>query len=306
MEIQKLNAAQAIAFYNKVGLTEEIDLILENNKDEDLEKIRWPWNKPVKAWEHTSYAYGFISVEEEDETDITMSILDARNIVPDDTLKNMRITVSLDFLRIYDYPGKGKHQVLFKFNARNQFSDQSEEVSFNQTFSVQEGQRAPFSGYPIFVGLGVGTELVQFSVEIINVSNDDDEKFLNTINSGIFSNGLKLLGSINPVMPIVTEYAKGITEMVAKRNRNIEITAPTLGLYFGKNQTRIKLAKGAYIAVQTSKPEDFDWSQWVYNKNFGTIQSVDGTIKELPFNYFIFSIGQTENTANNASLPIAR
>jgi hypothetical protein len=304
MEIKNLNAAQAISFYNKVGLKDEIDLILENNQNQDLEKIRWPWNKPLKAWEHTSYAYGFIN-EEGKGTDIKLSISDARSIKSDDTLKNKRITVSLDFLRIFDYPGKGKHQVLFKFNARNEFDEQSEDVSFNQTFSIQEGQRAPFSGYPIFIGLGVGTELVQFSVQIINVSNDDDEKFLNTINSGIFSNGLKMLGAINPVIPIVTEYAKGVTEMIAKRNRNIEITSPTLGLYFGNNSTRIKLTKGAYIAVQTSDPQDFDWSKWVYNKNFGTVQSIDGTVKELPFNYFIFSISQAENTANNASMPTA-
>ena len=36
MEIKNLNAAQAISLYNKVGLKDEIDLILENNQNQDL------------------------------------------------------------------------------------------------------------------------------------------------------------------------------------------------------------------------------------------------------------------------------
>jgi hypothetical protein len=111
---------------------------------------------------------------------------------------------------------------------------------------------------------------------------------------GVFTNGLKLIGKINPVVPIVTEYAKGITEMIATKNRNVPITSPTLGLYFGNNiPTQMKLSKGSYIAVQTSAPEDFDWNKWKYNKQSGSIQSQDGAIKEMPYNYFVFSINSS-------------
>ena len=290
-KINELNAAEAISLYKGLGLSDHAALIEENNLNENLEKLSWPWNTKPNAWEHSSYAYGFIPDTDPGESNLEIS--DARNILPDNSLKNSRLTVSLDYLRVYDYPGKGIHKVLFKFNAKNQFATQDEDVNFNQTFSIQEGQRAPISGYPIFVGLSTGSELVQFNIDIINVLNESDEKFLNIINNGTVNNGLKLLGTVNPIVPIVTEYAKGITEMIASRNKNVSIPSPKMGLYFGNSIGKIKLAKGMYIAVQTSNPEQLDWSKWIYNRKNGTIQPTDGNNIELPFNYFAFSISQT-------------
>lgn len=290
-QFHELTAAEAVTLYKELDLQAQAENILASNADRDLETLAWPWNREIEPWEHTSYAYGFVS--DADAGSSSLTIADARNIMADDGLKNSKLTISLDYLRVYNYPGKGIHKVLLKFNAKNQFTTQDEDVNFNQTFSIQEGQRAPISGYPIFIGLNTGTELVQFNVDIINVLNENDEKFLNVINSGVVTNGLKLIGTVNPVVPIITEYAKGITEMIASRNKNRSINAPKMGLYFGNSAGRMKLAKGMYIAVQTSKPNEFDWSKWVYNRNFGTIQTSDGSQTELPFNYFAFSVSQT-------------
>ena len=287
----ELTAAEAIALYNDLDLPQQANHILANNTDQNLDTLAWPWNREIEPWEHTSYAYGFCSDADAGNTNLTIS--DARNINADDSLKNSKVTVSLDYLRVYNYPGKGIHKVLLKFNAKNQFATLDEDVNFNQTFNIQEGQRAPISGYPVFIGLNTGPEVVQFNVDIINVLNENDEKFLNVLNSGIVTNGLKMIGAVNPAVPVITEYAKGITEMIASRNKNRPITAPKMGLYFGNSAGRMKLSKGMYIAVQTSKPNEFDWSKWVYNRNFGTIQSSDGTHSELPFNYFAFSISKT-------------
>ncbi len=94
----------------------------------------------------------------------------------------------------------------------------------------------------------------------------------------------------NPVIPILSEYATGITKLIAGRNRNREITSPKMGLYFDNIASHLKMARGVYIALQTSEPDVFDWNQWHYNRSFGTVQSTDGTHKELPYNYFAFSI----------------
>lgn len=287
----ELNALEAITLYKSLNLTQEAQIIVENNQNADLETVSWPWNRPVRAWEHTSYAFGFIG--ENISENESLSISEAKNIVADNSLKNNQITVSLDFLRAYEYPGNGKHRVLFKFNALNHLDDNVQSISFNQTFPIQEGERAPISGYPIFIGLNTGKQLVQFDVQIINVSNDNDDKFLEAIESGVVKNGMTLLNSINPIIPIITEYASGITKMILGRNKNREITAPNMGLYFGNIPTQMKLAKGSYIAVQMSDPEKFDWSEWKYNKNYGTIQSTDGQHSDLPYNYFVFSISET-------------
>jgi hypothetical protein len=289
----ELNAAEAITLYKSLDLVEVSNEIIEKNTNNDLETVSWPWNRPPKAWEHTSYAYGFLSENAIDDGN-GLLIQEATSVLSsDDSLKNNQISVSLDFLRVLDYPGKGKHQVLFKFNANNHQNGQDQNLSFNQTFAIQEGQRAPISGYPIFIGLNTGEELVQFDVEIVNVSNDNDDKFLETMESGVVKNGIKLLNTVNPVIPIITEYATGITKMIASRNKNRSITSPKMGLWFGNSPTRMKISKGVYIAVQTSSPQDFDWSKWKLNRAFGTIQSVDGNQNEIPHNYFIFSISET-------------
>ena len=287
----ELNALEAVTLYKTLDLTLEAQTILNNNQDADLETISWPWNRPPRAWEHTSYAYGFISESISGSENLPIS--EAKNIDADNSLKNNQITVSLDFLRAYDYPGNGRHRVLFKFNALNHLNGNVQNLSFNQTFVIQEGQRAPISGYPLFIGLNTGQELVQFDVEIVNVSNDNDDKFLETMESGVVKNGMTLLNSVNPIIPIITEYATGITKMIASRNRNREITAPKMGLYFGNVPTRMKLSKGVYIAIQMSNPDQFDWSKWNYNRSYGTIRSIDGQNTDIPHNYFVFSISET-------------
>lgn len=290
-KINELNALEAIKLYKNLDLIQEANFISNNNSEADLEMVSWPWNRPPRAWEHTSYAFGFIS--ENTPGNENLSISEAKNIEADNSLMNNQITVSLDFLRAYDYPGNGKHRVLFKFNALNHLNENVQNISFNQTFAIQEGQRAPISGYPIFIGLNTGQELVQFDVEIVNVSNDDDDKFLETMESGVVKNGMTLLNTVNPIIPIITEYATGITKMIAGRNKNLEITAPKMGLYIGNTPTRMKLSKGVYIAIQLSNPDQFDWSKWSYNRSYGTIQSLDGTNSDLPYNYFVFSISET-------------
>lgn len=287
----ELNAAEAVTLYKSLDLNNEAEAILKNNADANLETVAWPWNRKPKAWEHSSYAFGFIGEAEAGTGNL--SIQEARNIQADNSLKNNQITVSLDYLRAYEYPGNGKHRVLFKFNAQNHLNGSEQSLSFNQTFAIQEGQLAPISGYPIFIGLNTGEQLVQFNVEIVNVSNDNDDKFLEAMESGVVKNGIKLLNTINPVIPVITEYANGITEMIAKRNKNREITAPKMGLYFDNIPTHLKLAKGVYIAIQMSEPDKFNWNEWIYNRSFGSIQSTDGVHTNLPYNYFVFSVSET-------------
>ncbi len=285
----KLNALEAITLYKSLDLETEAEEIIRHNKASDLKTISWPWNRKPKAWEHSSYAFGFIPIKT--NNDNLLKIHEARSIIADQSLKDAKITLSLDYFRAYDYPGKGKHRVLFKFNAKNYLKDSGEQdLSFNQTFAIQEGQNAPISGYPIFVGLNTGRQLMQFDVEIVNISNDNDGQLLDTIEKGVVKNGITLLNTLNPVLPILSEYATGITKLIAGRNRNIEITSPKMGLYFDDIASHLKMSRGVYIAIQTSNPGEFNWNQWHYNRSFGEIQSIDGTHKELPYNYFAFSI----------------
>lgn len=101
----ELNASEAVTLYKSLDLDGEADDILKNNENADLTSVSWPWNREPKAWGHSSYAFGFIP--ENDSTDLNLSIFEARNITADESLKNSQVTITLDYLRAYDYSGKG-------------------------------------------------------------------------------------------------------------------------------------------------------------------------------------------------------
>jgi hypothetical protein len=61
---------------------------------------------------------------------------------------------------------------------------------------VREGQQAPIIGYPIFIGLNVGSEGVAFKCFTVNVKNDDDEALLSFLESDAFKARLKLVSTM--------------------------------------------------------------------------------------------------------------
>lgn len=287
----ELSAKDAVTFYKSSGFDHVALDIEKANLQADLSAIGFPWNKKPEPWEHTGYTYGFIHP---DVLGNNVTITNATSVPADLSLKNALVKVSLDRLRIHNYPGKGQHQVLFKFTATNHMAGQSDVVSFNQVFTIQEGQAAAIHGYPIFINLKVGNEVLRFDTQIVNVSNNDDERLMNFLQSPVFQNGMKLIGAANPALSIVTEYATGITKQVAARNRNVEIVAPSMGLHFDNIATHMKLREGSYVAIQISDPTMITWNEWVYDSNTGLIRNSSNPQADLPYNYFIFSISRAD------------
>ncbi len=119
-----------------------------------------------------------------------MPIRHASNLVADARLKNARIRITLDRLRVASYPGGGLHRVLFDSSAQNQVPGGAEDLHFNATLRVREGEHAAVLGVPIFVGLNVGTEGVAFRSYTVNVANEEDERLLGFLESDVFKSGL--------------------------------------------------------------------------------------------------------------------
>lgn len=216
----------------------------------------------------------------------------AGNIKPDPSLKNSRIKITLDRLRVFDYPGNGIHHILFDFYAQNQVQGQTEHLHFNQIYRVQEGEQAGIIGYPTFVGLHVGSEGVAFKCYTVNVKNEEDERLLEFLDGDIFKNGLQLIETVNPVVPIISSFAIGLTKMIARRNKNIPVQDFYMGLDFTGIRTRARLSQGSYISVQVPEAEKWDWSKWVYNPTNGQIVSKDDLSKTIPYNYLVFSVSK--------------
>jgi hypothetical protein len=247
---------------------------------------------PDQPWQHTAHSFGYLAPGPAD--DEVKRIQHAGTIARDDTLKNTRIKISLDRLRVADYPGSGTHRILFDFYAQNQLSDNVEHLHFNSTFRVREGESAAIVGYPIFVGLNVGTEGVRFKCFTVNVKNDDDEELLGFLESDVFQTGLKLASTAQPAIAPLSSLAVGLTKTIATHNRNVPVQDFYMGLDFSDTATRATLAEGSYIAVQI--PETFrtvwDWRDWVYHPTSGQVVHRADPTKLIPYNYLIFGISR--------------
>ncbi len=255
---------------------------------------RWGWSDKPEPWQYTSHTFGFIPVSNLNSSKL-VEIKHAGNMEPDQSLKNSRIKITLDRLRVFDYPGSGIHYILFDFYAQNQVHGQTEHLHFNQTYRVQGGEQAGIIGYPIFVGINVGSEGVAFRCYTVNVKNEDDERFLEFLEGDTFKNGLKLIETVNPLVPIISSVAIGLTKMIASRNKNIPVQDFYMGLDFTKTPTRASLTQGSYIAVQVPQAEEWSWSNWVFNPTNGQIVSKDNPTETIPYNYLVFSVSNVND-----------
>ncbi|MBK1661599.1 hypothetical protein [Paracraurococcus ruber] len=246
-----------------------------------------------RLWRSTSHAFGYIAPHKPGARG-PLPIAHAGNIKPDPGLRGARLRVTLNWLRVADYPGRGTHRVLFDFYARNQSDGPDSDLHFNATYRVREGQQAGILGYPVFVGLKAGEEGLAFRCYTVNVRNDADEAFLDLLESDAFKQGLEITQSVQPVIKPFAEMAFGITRAIARRNRNVPVQDVAMGLDFSNVPGRARLAEGAYVAAQVR--DDlfplWDWQDWAYDPENGRIGARDDMRQPLPYNYFVLGISR--------------
>ena len=240
----------------------------------------------------TAHTFGFIPPLRSDEP--FAEIVDAGRAPVSQELKGTRLNVTLNTLRVAHYPGSGTHRVLIDFSASNQLQTGSEEVHFNNTYRVAEGQRGGIKGYPIFVGLTVATEGLGIRCYTVNVKNDDDEALLSALDSDAFKTGLKLATVAQPALVPLSGLAIGLTKAIAGRNRNVPVQDIFLGLDFTRTAGGARLALGSYIVLQIPERnrEIWDWSEWTFKASSAQVVSKKDQTALIPYNYFIFGISQ--------------
>ena len=252
---------------------------------------------PPKPWQHTSHQFGYIALQTSSSTD-PQPIHYAGAIAADQSLRNNRINIYIDRLRVYDYPGSGTHNILLSFAARNQFSavpgNAPELVSFSQTYRIEEGQQAGIAGYPVFIGLNVGSQGAALECSTINVKNDADEAILTALESPPFKDGLKLLDTLQPALAPFTQITLGVVKSLAARNRNVGVQKFYLGLDFTSAALGIRLAEGNYLAVQMPSETTLNWDDWIFSRTFGAIVSRADQMASIPYNYVVFRITRYE------------
>lgn len=290
-------ASQAAETLAMIGDNKTADiiraLVAKTGRDTKLASMFRFWDDPP-AYSYTDHAFGYIPPPDDKVTVIDIS--DAGNIKPDATLKNQEIKVTLDRLRVFDYPGKSEHTVLIDFYGKHQTStpNQSEDLHFTHKYRAGENSGAGIRGYDIFVGLKVGKEGVSFRCFTVNVENKDDKALLSFLDSDVFKKGLGLIQSVNPVIPVVSGFATGIINMFAHRHDNIPVQDFFLGLDFSSGATGARLREGSYIAVQVPDAAKWDWSAWVLNRANNQVVAKQDLTKSIPLNYIIFRIDKMQ------------
>ena len=298
----KLPPAEVIAKLREMDDMVTADALQEALEDRPLRaqsfaggtRSWWPFED--KPWQHTAHAFGYIAPSPRPGSEAPLPIRHAGNIAPDPSLKNARVIITLDRLRVAGYPGSGTHRVLFDFSAQNQVPGTPEHLHFNATYRAREGEQVGMIGYPLFVGLNVGSEGLSFKCFTVNVKNDADEAFLGFLDSDVFKNGLQLAAAAQPAIAPLSAMAEGLTRAIAKRNRNVPVQDFYMGLDFGAVPTGARLAVGTYLAVQI--PETlvavWNWDGWEYDPRNGQIVDGDHATKLIPYNYVAFGVRRYE------------
>jgi hypothetical protein len=287
---------QAITKLREVGEDMVAAQIEERTRDRSPESFRggladwWPFRD--RAWQHTAHAFGFLAAGGMGSAPRPIQAIGT--VQADSALRGGRVKIALNQLRVADYPGGGTHRVLFDFYARNQAPGGAEDLHFNATYRVREGERAAIAGYPIFIGLNVGSEGVAFRCHTVNAKNDADEAFLDMLEGDVFKAGLKLVTTAQPAIAPLTDMALGLTKAVAKRNRNVSVQDFYLGLDFAGTGMGARLAQGDYIAVQL--PESlrrvWRWDDWVFDPDSGLIVDRGDNDELIPYNYVVFGVSR--------------
>jgi hypothetical protein len=255
-----------------------------------------------RPWLNTQHQYGYIAPFTPGAQRY-YPIKSASNIPAADSLKGKRINLRLDYLRVYRYPtplfslGHSVHTILFTFEARNQVEQGREEpIAFNQLYKARAGQDAAVTGQPVFVGLTVGANGVGFVCRTVNVSNSTDEQLVAILNSETVTAGLNLLTTAQPALGPLTTLARGLCVSLATHNRNVPVQEVNLGLDFETGATGARLAVGSYVAAQTARPDDIEWSEWAFDVDTGTIRRDPQSLAQgeepypLPYNAFVFRV----------------
>jgi hypothetical protein len=253
------------------------------------DRLVFDWLVGVPAWRHTSHSFGFIP----EGASGPNAIQHVSEVEPDPSLKDARLRVALNGLRVADYPGGGTHRVLFNFFTQNRTETGVEDVNFNATYRIREGESAAVLNYPIFVGVAPPETGLVIRCLTVNVKNDNDEQFLDILESDTFKVGLLLVQTAQPALAPLSSLAVGMTRTIAKRHRNVAVQDIYLGLDFGGVATGAHLAIGSYIAVQMPAAflRSWRWADWSYNTNSGQIVNSEGQL--IPLNYLIIGVSKS-------------
>lgn len=250
----------------------------------------------TSAWQRTGVKVGFVRTGISERQ---VAVMPASTMNPDRSLIGRKIKLSLDMFYIERYPGFGVHSVVCEFAGKNQSQGASEEVRFALSTRASDRSGSAIRGAPIFVGLTVGEDGLAFDGKTVNVGNSGDDWLINALGSESFRNGLSLVETVQPVLKPFAKLAADAVNAAARRNKNRQIAAFSIGLDFSKNATSSKLCLGSYVIVQG---DDTEWAWDGVTLDTETNRLVVlATNEPLARNYMVIGVSAASIPANDRS-----
>ncbi|MDQ2857759.1 MAG: hypothetical protein M3R53_03780 [Candidatus Eremiobacteraeota bacterium] len=239
----------------------------------------------TNAWALPVDVFGYIPPG---ATGDLIDIVDVSQVRPQVELRGTRVNVTLQRMRTYDLPGRGEHTICFDFSTENWIGKTMEEAHYSVSTTATDGNFAAITNFPMFRGLGLGSEGLSLHWRLINVKSESDEQLLNFIHSDVVQTGLKLVATAQPALGLLGSVADGLAKYLNSSDNNAIVQDKRLGLDYSPNAGGAGLACGSYVAVQATQSAWQDWSRWAYDTRNALIVSRDGSA--VPYNYLMFGI----------------
>lgn len=269
----------------ELGELRELSGIADDETLQSGFELKSLFSPVTRAWEHTSYAVGFLA-EGSPGADL-VPLEDAAAMTADAGLRGARLDLTLDRLRVADYPGRGPHRILFDLAARGG----GHAWHFTVPVRAREGATSAVLGLPALLGLGAGAEGLSLRCVTVNVKNDDDEGLFAAFEADSLRRGLQLAPGSEAAAGALGALSSGLTRALARRHRNAALQDFSIGLDFGGTPGAARLRLGTYFVVQA--PEDAApacWQTWAYHRTNGVLVNRSDPRKALSYNYLALQV----------------
>lgn len=245
----------------------------------------------------TGVLVGFV----EHGSEATSAIVGGHQVTPEEDLRDTPLKITLEQFFVQRYPGLGRHRVLVDFSGQNQAAADSEEIKFALTLEAADGSAAGVHGKPIFTGVRVGTDGLNFRGQTTNVRSTDDDLVLDALGSDAFRQGLSLLTTAQPVLKPFVGLATGALKAIYRRSRNCPVFRFDLGLDFSERTQATRLRCGSYVIVQHDE-HTWDWANFRFDRGTRTVLRGDGQ-GPLALNYLVIGVERFAGTPKTDGRP---
>ncbi|WP_428002245.1 hypothetical protein [Acidovorax sp.] len=241
--------------------------------------------RPGAPFNATGLQIGFIA---SNDAEGVKPIIGAAQISPAPELIGTQIKISFNRAFVYEYPGLGAHSILCEFVGRNQIDGEKEALRMALRFKSRDGTLASVVGVPIFLGLTVGENGIEFEGRTVNVGSSTDEALLGALDSEAFKNGLALVNNLQPGLKPFVSLMQCAVKGVANRLRNVQVHHFNLGLDFSADSIAARLNLGSYVIVQTNETQ-WNWNDFEWDMGSMSVRAKNPS-RKIDFNYLVIGI----------------